>query len=215
MRTILFLPGLILALITWILPLAIRLLPGRILSPVLLRAPWLPSLAPWIQSIALPYLGLLLGWISSRDFGLGGHTLAEWLIGAAAAVVLGAVLGRLSIHFSSGRGWGDVRDEARWTLFRAAAWPWVGHLSIAVAAGMLASLAEYAWERRSDGKGFFHANGIIYLIRMAGSAILFLLVHNFFLAMVFYLTAWVASRPELEGQIENARVWIAKIITKK
>ncbi len=192
-----FLPGLILALAAWILPLVFRLLPKRILAPAEARAPWLPGLAPWIHSIAFPYLGLVLGWIAGRDCGLSGHTLAEWIIGSVAAVLPGILLGAASVRYSSPRGWGDVGDEARWTLYRAAAWPWVGFLPLAVAAGWLASLAEYAWERRPGGEKLFGTRGIVFLIRTTGSAILFLLSHNFYLAMLYYLAAVIASRSDI------------------
>lgn len=199
-----FLPGLILALAAWILPLAVRFCPQPILSPVIARVPRLPGLAPWIHSIALPYLGLLMGWIAGRDYGLSGHTLAEWIVGSVAAVLLGIILGRASVRFSPPRGWGDVRDEARWSLFRAAAWPWVGYLPIAVAAGWLASLAEFAWDRRPGGENFFGAQGIAFLIRTTGSAILFLLAHNFYLSMLYYLTAVLASTPDIRSRFYEA-----------
>jgi hypothetical protein len=193
-----FLPGLILALAVWTLPLAVRLIPGRILSGFLPRFPWLPTWAPWIRSIGLPFLGLLLGWISSRDFGLTGHTPAEWLIGAAAAVAVGILLGRMSVRLSAALGWGVVCDEARWTLYRAAAWPWVGYLPLAVAAALLAAWAEFAWGRKLGGEKLFDEVGILFLVHAACSAVLFLLAHNFFLAMLFYLTAVFASTPDLQ-----------------
>ena len=99
-----FLPGLLLALAAWILPLAAHWIPGWILSRIAARAPWLAPWEPWIRSIGFPYLGLILGWVSSRDYGLTGHTQAEWLLGTAAAVALGIVLGRMSVRFSIGFG---------------------------------------------------------------------------------------------------------------
>jgi len=215
MRIIPFLPGLILALATWILPFAVRLFPAHVRALLGERARWLPGLAPWIHSIALPYLGLLCGWIASRDYGLGGHTLPEWGIGAAAAILLGVLLGRASIRFSSNRDWEDVRDEARWTFYRAAVWPWVGYLSLAVGAGVVASLAEYAWERRPEGEKLLGARGIAFLIRSSGSALLFLLTHNFFLAMLYYLVAYVASGPEPLAVIKNALSRISGVVIKK
>jgi hypothetical protein len=208
MQQLPFLPGLILALAVWVLPLAVRLPPARILSGWSSRVPYLSDWAPWIHSIALPYLGLLLGWISARDYGLAGHTLLEWILGAAAAILFGILLGRTSLRFSADRNWGDVRDEARWTLYRAAAWPWVGFLSIAVAAGFLALLAEYARERGFKKENWIGAGGIVFLLRAGGSALLFLLAHNFFLAMLYYLAAFLITKPEVSGRL--SRIFPAK-----
>jgi hypothetical protein len=192
-----FLPGLILALAVWILPPAVRLIPARIGSVISGRVPRFSDWAPWIRSVALPYLGLLLGWISSRDFGLTGHTAAEWIIGIAAAAGLGILLGRISARLSIGLGWGVIGDETRWTLFRAAAWPWVGYLPLAVAAGLLAAMAEFALGCKLGGEKVFGEVGLLFLVHAGCSAVLFLLAHNFFLAMLFYLTAVLASTPDL------------------
>jgi hypothetical protein len=192
-----FLPGLILALAVWILPLAVRLFPARFLSGMQSRVPQLSGWAPWIGSIGLPYLGLMVGWVSSRDFGLTGHTAAEWILGAATAVGLGILLGRTSVRLSVGLGWGVVGDEARWTLFRAAAWPWVGYLPLAVAAGLLAGAAEFALGRKFAGEKLYDEVGLLFLVHATGSAVLFLLAHNFFLALLFYLTAVISSTPDI------------------
>jgi hypothetical protein len=203
MRISPFLPGLILALAVWIIPFAVRLLPGKTFAPIVRRAPRLPELAPWIHGIALPYLGLLCGWISSRDCGLIGHTPLEWAAGAAGALALGALLGRITVRYSERRGWDDVRDETRWTLYRAAVWPLAGYLPVAVGAGLMASLAEYAWRRRNDGEAVLGAGSIPFLARAGGSALLFLLAHNFLLAMFFYLTAAVACPSDISMHVAD------------
>jgi hypothetical protein len=192
-----FLPGLILALTAWILPPAIRLLQQPILSEVGRRASWLPGLAPWLHSIAPPYLGLVLGWISGRDAGLSGQTPAEWILGAAAAILLGLPLGRLSVRFGSPRGWKDVRDEARWSLYRAAVWPLAGILPLAVAAAFAAACAEFVWGRKFGGEKVFDEAGGLFLVHALCSAALFLLAHNIFLAMLMYLTAVITSTPDI------------------
>ena len=196
-----YLPGLILALAVWILPLAIRLLPARIGSVFSERVPRFAEWAPWIHSIALPYLGLLLGWISSRDYGLTGHTAAEWIIGIAAAAGLGILLGKMSVRQSIGLGWGVLGDEARWTLYRAAVWPWVGYLSLAVAIGLLAGMAEFALGRRLGGEKLADEVGLLFLVHAGCSAALFLLAHNFLLAMLLYLTAVIAATPNLQSHV--------------
>jgi hypothetical protein len=207
-----FLPGLILALAVWIIPLLFQILPARSVSPVARRFPWIPDWAPWIHSLGLPYAGLLLGWISARDYGLTGQTSGEWALGAAAAILLGLALAWVSVRFSNPRGGEDVRDEARWSLYRAAAWPWLNFLSYAVVVGLLASLAEYAINRRTEGKRFSLPTAIPFLVRSAGSGVLFLLAHNFFLALLYYFIAFVASKPEFQTWIGNTRTRVVNII---
>jgi hypothetical protein len=192
-----FLPGLLLALAAWILPLAVYLLPGRIVSAAADRAPWLKAWAPWAHGAGFPYFGLLLGWISARDYGLVGHTAAEWVLGGAAAVVLGVILGWMSIRFSMGFGWGVIRDETRWTLYRAAAWPWTGFLFLSVLAAFFAACLEFAWGGKFRGEKPTDEAGLLFLLHAAASALLFLLAHNLFLAMLMYLTAVVFSTPDI------------------
>jgi len=210
-----FLPGLVLALTVWILPLFVRFLPARLVSPFTNRFPWISDMAPWINNLGLPYVGLLLGWISSRDYGLTGQTGLEWALGAPAAILLGLILAWASVRFSNQRGWGDVRDEACWSLYRAAAWPLVNFLSYAVIAGLLASLLAFALGKRKGTAGFSRATVIPFLVRTLGSGALFLLAHNFFLAMLYYLLAYSASLPGLYERIERIYLTIASVISKK
>jgi hypothetical protein len=210
-----FLPGLILSLAVWIIPLLFQILPARSVSPVARRFPWISDWTPWIHSLGLPYAGLLLGWISARDYGLTGQTIGEWALGAAAAILLGLILAWISARFSNPRGGEDVRDEARWSLYRAAAWPWLNFLSYAVAVGLLASLTEYALNRRTEGKRFSLPAAIPFLVRTAGSGALFLLAHNFFLALLYYFIAYSASLPGFYKRIEGIYFSIASMISKK
>jgi hypothetical protein len=207
-----FLPGLILALAVWIIPFLFRILPANIFQPTAARYPWISALAPWIHSLGLPYLGLLLGWISSRDYGLTGQTLAEWGFAAAAAVLLGFLLAWVSARFMDPRGGEDVRAEARWCLYRAAAWPWVNYLSIAVAVGLIAALAEYALKGSPERTRLSLPAAVPFLVRTVGSGALFLLAHNFYLAMVYYLIAFVASKPGFQTWIGSKRASIANNI---
>jgi hypothetical protein len=209
-----FLPGLVLALTVWILPLFVRYLPERAVSPLINRFPWISDLAPWIYGFGLPYVGLLLGWISSRDYGLTGQTGLEWALGATAAILLGLILAWASVRFSNPRGWGDVRDEACWSLYRAAAWPLVNFLSYAVIAGLLASLIGFALGKRIGALGLSRATAIPFLVRTLGSSALFLLAHNFFLAMLYYLIAFVASKPEFPAWVGSVRARITNLRIK-
>jgi len=196
-----FLPGLLLALAVWSLPLVMRLFPGRVRERAARRIPPLPALAFWIRSVGFPYAGLLLGWISSRDCGLTGHTAAEWILGFAAAVILGFLLAGASSRLSIGLGWGVIGDEARWTLYRAAVWPLAVYLPLAVAAALAAAAAEFAWGRRLRQENVFDEVGLLFLAHAAGSAVLFVLAHNFFLAMLYYLTAVVVSSPDIRLRV--------------
>jgi hypothetical protein len=209
-----FLPGLILALAVWIVPFLFRFLPAQSVQPIKERYPWIAPLTPWIYNLGLPYLGLLLGWISARDFGVIGHTFAEWGIGAAAAILLGWLLAWVSVRYSNSRGSGDVLDEARWSLYRAAAWPWLNFLSLAVVVGFLASLAEYAFNGSRVGKRLSGRDVIPFLVRAAGSGALFLLAHNFFLAMLYYLIAYSASRPGVYARLERIYFSTISVISK-
>ena len=195
-----FLPGLMLALAAWILPFVVRFVPGKPADRLFSRRPSLSAWAPWIRSVGLPYLGLMLGWISSRDYGLTGQTPAEWILGSAAAVVLGIAFGTVSARLSVALGWGVIGDEARWTLYRAAAWPVLGFLPLAVAAALAAACAEFFWERRLRGGKVLDEVGRLFLFHAGGSAVLFLLAHNFFLAMLFYLSAMIVSTPEIRSR---------------
>jgi hypothetical protein len=211
MRISPFLPGLLLALAVWVLPPALRLLPAKIRDAAERRIP-----AAWIRSLGLPYLGLLLGWIAARDYGLAGHTAAEWILGSAAAVGLGIGFGWIADRLSLAPGWGVVGDEARWTLYRAAVWPLAVHLPLAVLAALAAAGAEFAWERRRAREKVFDKVGLLFLTHAAGSALLFLLTHNFFLAMLYYLTAALVSAPDqgIDG-IDRIKTWMDRIGKQK
>jgi hypothetical protein len=106
-----------------------------------------------------------------------------------------------------------VGDEARWTLYRAAAWPLVAHLPLAVTAALVAACAEFVWDRKLGGGKVFGDVGLVFLIHAAGSAVLFLPAHNIFLAMLFYLCAYLVSTPEGLGGIKE--FISGKIIFKK
>jgi hypothetical protein len=207
-----FLPGLILALAVWIIPLPIRLIPERLDASFAKRFPWTGELAPWIHSLGLPYVGLILGWVSARDYGLTGQTILEWALGAAAAILLGLILAWVSVRYADPRGWNDARAEARWCLYRAAAWPLVNFLSVAVMIGLLAAMVEFAQGRWKINAGFSRTTAIPFLVRSVGSGTLFLLAHNFFLAMAYSLIAFIASKQEFLTWIKNTRARIANNI---
>jgi hypothetical protein len=196
-----FLPGLIFAAAAWIVSLLYRLAPEKLIARALARAEFLRDWSPWIYSIGLPYLALLLGWISARDYGLTGQTLLEWLLGIVLAAVLGALLGRVSARLAETRGWSDVRAETRWTLYRAAAGPWTGNLPAAVGVGLAAAAGEYLWRKRPAGEPLFPMQGIVFLVRAGGSGLLFLLAHNFFAAMLFYFLAALTAREDVWARV--------------
>jgi hypothetical protein len=196
-----FLPGLLLAVTVWIGPLLARLIPSKNRAALSGRIPALRAWIPWLHGVGLPYAGLLAGWIAARDFGLSGQTPPEWLIGIVLAAAFGALLGRVSERFGEPRGWSDVRAESRWTLYRAAAGPWTGIPAAAVGVGLAAAAAEYLWRERPAGEPLFPEQGVVFLVRAGGSALLFLLAHNFFAAMLFYLIAVWTARADVWARV--------------
>jgi hypothetical protein len=104
---------------------------------------------------------------------------------------------RLSIRL----GWGVIGDEARWTLYRAAVCPPATFFPLAVVAALAAATAEFAWGRRRKHEKVFDEVGLLFLTHAAGSAVLFLLAHNFFLAMLYYLTAVTVSSPDIRPRV--------------
>jgi hypothetical protein len=90
----------------------------------------LETLAPWIHSLGLPYLGLVLGSVSSRHVGLIGFPSASWLSGGLACILgLGAAnfaLGRITTRPDPERDYATVLlEEARWAFYRGAAAQWI------------------------------------------------------------------------------------------
>jgi hypothetical protein len=190
-----FLPGLLFAIAAWIWPVFARIVPSRITGPLAKRAPWLPPLAPWIRSAAIPYLAVVLGWISARDYGLSGHTLPEWIVGALLALVFGALLGWTAARFSSPPSEEKLLDEARWILYRAACWPLVGSLALAVSAGLLATLGEFGVAHLLKRERISWNKAAPFLLRAGCSALLFLAAHNFFLALAMLGAALAVQHP--------------------
>lgn len=195
MRFLPFLPGLLFAVAAWIWPLFARILPLRLTDPLARRAPWLPPLAPWIRSAAIPYLAVILGWISARDIGLSGQTVLEWILGAVLALGLGGLQGWMAARLSPSSPQNLLVDEARWTLYRAASWPLAGFLWLAVVIGLVAGLGEWglAWLVKRDQTS--RIGFLALLFRTGCSALLFLVAHNFFLAVLMYATALAVQHP--------------------
>lgn len=190
-----FIPGLLFAVATWLWPVFAHILPKRMISALAIRAPWLPPLAPWIRSAGLAYLAIILGWISARDFGLSGQTLLEWIMGAALALGLGALQGWASARFPLSSLENNLMDEARWTLYRAASWPLTGHLWLAVVIGLVAGLGEFGLARLLKRERISRIDLAAFLLCAGCSALLFLVAHNFFLAVVMYGVRLVVQHP--------------------
>jgi hypothetical protein len=191
-----FLPAILFALAAFLWPAVARFLPPRWMEPLTTRAPWLPKAAPWLRSAALPYFAVILGFLAARDFGLMGGTWLEWLAGGGLAIGLGILLGGcLASRTNPPSAETQLLDEARWTLYRAVCWPLVGSLALAVGAGLLIGLAEFGLEFLLRRKTFLWRESTPFFLRIASSSLLFLVAHNFYLAMILYIMAQIARHP--------------------
>jgi hypothetical protein len=191
-----FLPGLTFLFAAWIWPVIARLIPVAAAAPLARRAPWLASAAPWIRSALIPYLAIILGWISVRDFGLIGQTAVEWIAGAIFALGLGILLGRwLASRSMSPAAEGMVQDETRWILYRAALWPLAGSLWMAVLGGLVLMLGEFFLGHLLRRERPSPAVTAPYLMRAFCSSFLFFVAHNYFLSIFMYCILFLALHP--------------------
>jgi hypothetical protein len=190
-----FLPGLLFAFAAWIWPVFSLFFPARWTAALAARAPWLPPFAPWIRGAALPYLAVVGGWVSARDFGLSGQTPLEWILGALLSLVLGALLGAAAARLPQPAPEKQLTAEMRWILYRAACWPLVGYLIVAVAVGLLAVLGEFGVALLCKRERPTWHNAAPFLLRIGCSALLFLVAHNLFLSLAMYVVEIAVRHP--------------------
>jgi len=143
--------------------------------------------APWAHSLLLPYLALLTGSIIGRDAGLYGHSMAGWVSGAAACglglVAAALFLRKRPVNLPWSHTLSEtLREETRWTLYRASAALWVTSFPVSVAIGTALALVETAVRVLQEEKTnrFAPANGAS-LLRALFSGLLFGLTRNFWL----------------------------------
>ncbi|MEA1977017.1 MAG: hypothetical protein U9N80_03870 [Chloroflexota bacterium] len=147
----------------------------------------LEAAAPWVHSLLLPYLALLLGSIIGRDAGLYGHSPADWVSGAVACglglVAAALFLRKRPVNLLWSHTLSEtLREETRWALYRASAALWVPSFPASVAIGTALALAETGVRVLQEEKEnrFTLANGAS-LLRALFSGLLFGLTRNFWL----------------------------------
>jgi hypothetical protein len=166
---------------------------------------WLDRILPWMRSAGLLYLAVVAGWISMRDAGLMGQSAEEWLAGGIVALILGMTGAWLSNRHAVEMPlaiW--LQDEARWTLYRAVVWPLVIFLPIAVPVAFFVSFLEWRLEEILCGKSGNWQAAIPWLVRALGSALLFLVSHNIYIALVMYLLAHQLSIANFKFPFRNS-----------
>ena len=147
----------------------------------------LPPLAPWLHGVAIPYLALLAGSVSGRDFGLYALPEPSWSYGLPAIS-----LGLLAVALVRRRWrnpeaddldpWTRWLDEPRWALYRATGGLLLDSLAYGTALGIAVAACEWclaglAARRRPP----LSTAGLDPLIRALTSGALFLITGNFWL----------------------------------
>ena len=146
----------------------------------------LERVAPWLHGVGLAYLALIRGAILSRDAGLRGHDLVAWLAGGVAcAALLGCILA-VARRPGLGMPWPDplraLADEPRWALYRAAGALWLGSHALGTGVGLGWAVLEWALTNRTRLGGIRqHPEAAGTLLRLASSALIFLVTRNFWL----------------------------------
>lgn len=168
------------------------LLAGPVAAWAARRAPALKRaapLVPWIDGLLLPFVALMRGAVTPREFGLSGHAGREWLIGslfAGALVVAGAAALRRRTY-----GWEHLDpvdaalDEGRWGLYRAAGVAWTSGRLPGAAIGLALAWVE-GFLRRGGPVGpraWAKANPL-RLLRPAASFLLFVVTGNAWLTAI-------------------------------
>lgn len=146
----------------------------------------LEAWAPWIQSLGIPYLALILGSVSDRQMGLVGLKPAMWAVGGTACLIALAAsritLSRTAIKPDPGASASTVLlEEVRWGFYRGAAALWLsGYLASVLGLGL--ALLELAMTHM-----FIHGSQLPdlktwkALLRAVLSTLLFVLTGNFWL----------------------------------
>jgi hypothetical protein len=159
------------------------------------RNAWLTHALPWLRSGGLLYLAVVAGWVSMRDAGLAGQTAEEWLAGGATALALGAIGGWLAVRYKRETTiavW--IQDETRWTLYRAVVWPLLIFIPLIVPAVWLVAVFESWMTCWLAQKTWDWMKAAPWLIRATGSAVLFAVAHNLYLAVFMYLVVWATLK---------------------
>lgn len=148
---------------------------------------WLERLhlASWLGSVGVPYLALLSGAVSFRDYGLDLGGPSSWIPDAVVALLLALVLALVSIRFPAGEDGLTILEEPRWALYRALGWAWTGSLGVGIAVAVAGAILEQLLERIRRGGRFqvtFQDRG--WLFRVTYSNLVFGLTTSFWLILL-------------------------------
>lgn len=168
---------------------------------------WLERLhlGSWLRSVGLPYLALLSGAISVRDYGLnlgGSFSQAAQVL---LALLLGLILALGSVRFAADGEGLPVLEEPRWALYRALGWAWGGSLGLALAGAIVGAFLERLLEwvgRRGSLQVTLQDRG--WLIRVIYSNALFGLTTSFWLLLLGRIVNEALQRTKGFRQVARA-----------
>ncbi len=161
--------------------------------------PWLERLhlASWLGSVGLPYLALLSGAVSVRDYGLNLGEPSSWIPYTVVALLLGLLLALVSIRFPGGEERLTILEEPRWALYRALGWAWTGSLGLALAVAVAGAVLERLLERiRRQGSLQVTSLDRGWLFRVIYSNLVFGLTTSFWLILLGRIGNEVLQRTE-------------------
>jgi hypothetical protein len=177
------LPALAGCLVVALWPAVESLLPKTLRDSIAARAPWWAAAGSWLRSAGAPYALLLLGALSARGYGLMGADGAQWTAGAVAAGTLGLAGGWLASRAGVSPGAEWFRAEARWSMYRAAAFWWSPLSAVAAGAGAVGAAVEFLADAIRARAFPDPAHLLALILRAAASAAVFLIAPNFYLAL--------------------------------
>lgn len=165
-------------------------------------------LSTWIGSVGLPYLALLSGAVSVRDYGLVLAGVSSWIPRVLVSLLLGLALALalFSMHFPGGESSLQILEEPRWALYRALAWAWGGSLGLALVAAVAAAVLERILERVIRGgrlRATSHDRG--WLCRVIYSNLVFGLTFSFWMVLLGRVGSEILQRAVVYRQAANAR----------
>jgi len=168
------------------------------------RIPHASGIAAGLRSLVLPYLAIITGSVSLRDMGIIGHSVREWIVGAAIAGSLGLAwtwwIRRRGLRLDL---LGDSLDEIRWSLYRALGWAWTGSLALGILLDLAASALERVLDRVSREASVQGSDeDRAWAAQTVSTAIVFAFSHNLWLILALRVGAGV---PAMVGQRQSHR----------
>jgi hypothetical protein len=168
----------------------------------------LEALAPWIHSLGLPYLAIILGSVSGRQVGLQDLDLDRWIVGILAGALgwlaVYGLLPRLDTQPDPEQSFSGIfLEESRWAFYRGAAVLWLP-FPFSALAGLGVALLELALTHLfRHGRKFPTSAQLKTLMRLGFSTLIFIATRNFYLTVgLQLLLTWVLIRQN--QPIDNA-----------